>query len=175
MVTVERVRPESHVLDADQIGAVAEMVHHRLDAVPGMRRRQRGVGGRGHADDAAGVGDSAQHVVGFHPRRVPHRARSGMSQEHRLVGTPAHVKRGAIGGVRQVDGQPEPVHPRNRAPAERGQPSVGRLGEAAAESVRVGVRDPDLPEPETVEDVEPVELVFDRRGRLEPENQAHPA
>src|SRR5215813_11311036 len=80
-----------------------------------------------------------------------------MSQTARA---PAYVKSGPVGGVRQVDGQAELVHPGDGPVAERGQPAVGRLGEAAAERVRVGVRDPDLPQPEAVQHVEAVELVL---------------
>jgi hypothetical protein len=51
---------------------------------------------------------------------------------------------------------------------------VTGLGQAAAQRVGVGVGDPDLPEPQAVEDVEAVDLVLDRGGRLQPEHEPHP-
>ena len=51
---------------------------------------------------------------------------------------------------------------------------VADLGQAAAQRVGVGVGDPYLTEPKTVEDIEAVDLVLDRGGRLQPEHQPHP-
>jgi hypothetical protein len=97
-----------------------------------------------------------------------------VSQEHRLVAVAADVQGGAVGRVRHVDRQPEPVHPRHRSPAEGGQAAVAGLGKAAAQGVGVGVRDPDLPDAKAVEHVEAVDLVLDRGGRFQPEHQPHP-
>src|ERR1700761_6117604 len=40
VVPVQGVRAERDVLDADEFRAVLEVIHHRLDAVPGMGVRQ---------------------------------------------------------------------------------------------------------------------------------------
>jgi len=137
VVAVQRVRAERDVLDADQVGAVAEVVHDGLDRVPGVRRGQRRVRGGRHPDDAPGRGDGAQHVVGLHPRGIPDGPGAGVGDEHRLLAVRAGVQGGAVARVRQVDGQAQLVHPRHRPAAERGQAGVAALGQARAQ--RVGV------------------------------------
>jgi hypothetical protein len=174
MVAVQRVRAERHVLDADQAGTVAEVVHDRLDRVPRVRGGQCRVRGGRHPDDAPGRGDRAQHVVGFHARDVPDRPGPGVGDEHRPLAALAGVQGGAVARVGQVDGQAQLVHPRHRPAAERGQPAVAGFGQAAAERVGVGVGDADLPQAQAVQHVEPVEFVLDRRGGLQPEHQPGP-
>ena len=82
---------------------------------------------------------------------------------------------GPVGGVRHVDREAEVVHPLHGAAAERGQPVVGGLVQPRAEAVGVGVGDADLPDAEPEQDVQLVEVVADRRGRLEAEHDADPA
>ncbi len=116
-----------------------------------------------------------KHLVRLHPRRIPDGPRARVSDEDRLVAVLAHIQRGPVGGMRDVDGQAELVHPGDGPPAERGQPTVGGLAQTAAERVGVGVGDADLPDTEAVQDVEPIDLVLDGRRRLQPEYQADPA
>ena len=171
VVPVEGVGAERDVIESYQVHAVQKVVHHRLEGVPGMRVRQRGVRGGRHADHPARLGDRPQHRVRLHPGRVPHPACPGVRDEDRFAGLRAGVKRRPVGGVRQVDGEPQLVHPDHRPVAERGQPPVGWLAQPAAQGVGVGVGDPDLPDAQAVEDVEPVEFVLDRRRRFQPEYQ----
>ena len=174
MVAVQRVRAEGDVVEADQIGAVAEVVHDGLDRVPRVRGGQRRVRGGRHPDDPPGPGDRAQHLVGFHARDVPDRPRPGVGDEHGPLAVLAGIQGRAVARVGQVDGQAQLVHPRHRPAAERGKAGVGALGQAAAERVGVGIGDADLPQAQAVQDVEPVELVLDRRGGLQPEHEPDP-
>ena len=131
--------------------------------------------GRGRdADDAARVRDRAQRVVALEPGDVPQRAGAGVGHEHRRARGRRRLDPGPVGGVRHVDREAEVVHPPHGAAAERGQPVVGGLVQPRAEAVGVGVGDPDLPEAESEQDVQLVEVVADRRGRLEAEHDADP-
>jgi hypothetical protein len=129
----------------------------------------------GCAADSVVCGDRLQHVVGLHAGGVPYRPGTRVGQQHRLLAHLAHVQRGAVRGVRHVDGQAKLVHPPHGPPAERGQAAVPDLVQAAAERVGIGVRDPDLPDAQAVEHIEAVDLVLDRGRGLQPEHQAHPA
>jgi hypothetical protein len=171
VVAVEGVRAETDRVDADQVQAVPEVVHHRGDRVPRVVVGDGGVRRGRHADHPAGVGDRTQHVVALEPRDVPDRAGTGVGQEDRRLGRRAGVDAGPVGGVRDVDGQPELVHPPDGAPAERGEPAVDDLVEPGAQRVGVGVGDADLPDAQAEQDVELVQVVADRGGRLQPEHQ----
>ena len=174
MVAVQRVRAERDVVDADQVGAVAEMVHDGLDRMPGVCRGQRRMRGGRHPDDTPGPGDGAEHVVGLHARRGPERPGPCVGDEHRPLALLAGIQGSAVARVGQVDGQSQLVHPRHRPAAERGQAGVAALGQAGAQRVGVGVGDADLPQAQAVQDVEPVQFVLDRRGRLQPEHEPDP-
>jgi 2-dehydropantoate 2-reductase len=171
VVAVERVGPEGHVLDADDVDAVGEVVHHQLDAVRRMLPRDRGVRRGRHAGHATGRGDGAEQVVGLYPGGVPDGLRAGVRDEHRFLADLAHVEPCPVRRARDVDRHAKPVHPLDRTPAERCQAAVVRLAQSGTECVRVRVRDPHLPDAEPVEDVEPVELVLDGRGGFESEHQ----
>ena len=73
--------------------------------------------------------------------------------------------------MRQVDRHPEAVHPRDRRAPEHREPAVARVAHAAAQLVGLAVGDADHPHAEPVEDVEPVQLVLDRRGSLDAGDQ----
>ena len=80
-----------------------------------------------------------------------------------------------VAGVRDVDRDPELVHPLDGAAAELGEPTVTWLLQAAAERVRLAVGDTHLPDAEAVEHVEAVDLVLDRGGGLQAEHQGQAA
>src|SRR5204862_813010 len=74
---------------------------------------------------------------------------------------------GLVARSGDVDREPGLVLAPPRLAAELGQPAVARLAQATAERVGFAVRDPRRTDPESVEDVEAVDLVLDRRRRLE--------
>jgi hypothetical protein len=110
-------------------------------------------------------------LSGFIRGESHHRARAGVGDQHRRAARPDHVQGGLVAGVGHVDGDPEPVHPLDRALAEGGQPAVAPFPQARAERVGLAVGDAHLPHAEAVEDVDPVDLVLDHGGRLEPGHQ----
>jgi hypothetical protein len=84
VVAEERVGPEGDVVDADELGAVLEVLHERLDRVRGFagdRRVRRGL----DADHAALLGAGADDLVGLEARRVPQRAGAGVGDEDRVL------------------------------------------------------------------------------------------
>src|SRR5439155_38561 len=74
-----------------------------------------------------------------------------------------------------VDRDPETVHAFDRAETELGEAAVARLAQARAQRVGLAVRDADAADAEAVEDVEAVDLVLDRRGRLDARHEGDPA
>ncbi len=142
----------------------------------GCAVRQRGVRRGRHPDHPAGRGDRPQHVVGLHPGRVPHRPGARVGDEHRRAALCSQVS----SAVRSEEWDRSMARPSwfirvTRPAAERGQPAVAGLVQPAAERVGVGVGDADLAQAQAVEHVQPVDLVLDRGGRLQPEHQARRA
>jgi hypothetical protein len=74
-----------------------------------------------------------------------------------------------------VDGDAELVHALDGPLAEQRQAAVAPLAQAAAERVRLAVGDAHLAHAEPVEHVDAVQLVLDRRGRLQARDQRDPA
>src|SRR6266536_5232912 len=175
VVAEQRVRAEGHVLDADHVDAVAEVVHHRVQVMARVRGRQRGVGRGLDADDPAAFGARRDHPVRLHPPRVPDGPRAGVGDQHRRAAGLDRVQAGLVAGVGHVDGDAEPVHPLDRALPESRQTAVAPLPQARAERVRLAVGDAHLPHPQAVEHVDAVDLVLDRGGGLQPHHQREPA
>ena len=69
--------------------------------------------------------------------------------------------------MRDVDGDAELVHAAHSLAAELGETAVARFPKPAPERVGLAVRDARRPDPEPVQDVEPIDLVLDGRRRLE--------
>src|SRR5947207_12858462 len=69
--------------------------------------------------------------------------------------------------MRDVARDPELFHAPHLLAAELGQPAVARLAQATAKRVGFAVRDPRRTDPESIEDVEAIDLVLDRRRRFE--------
>jgi hypothetical protein len=63
VVAEERVRPEPGVADPHQVDAVLEVVHHALERMPRVRRRDRRVRGTLDPDHPARFRDRLQQVV----------------------------------------------------------------------------------------------------------------
>ena len=85
VIAEQRVRPERHMVDADQIDAVLEVLHERLDGVAWVLAGERGVRRGLDADHAAFFGALLEHVVGLHAPGIPQSARAGMGDEDRLL------------------------------------------------------------------------------------------
>ena len=100
-------------------------------------------------------------------RLVSQSARASVGDEDRLVAGGDGVERGLVAGVRDVDRDPELIHSPHRLVTEDGEAAVARLAQAAPQGVRLAVRDPARADPQAVKDVEAVDLVLDRGGRLE--------
>lgn len=135
-----------------------------------VARRKRGVRGGLDADHTAARCAREQYVVRHHPGRIPHRSRASVRDEDRLAGHVERVEAGTVAGVRDVDGEAELVHALDGAAAEGGQAAVARLFQPRAEGIRFRVGNANLPDPEAVQDVEPVDLVLDRGCRFEAEH-----
>ena len=97
-----------------------------------------------------------------------------MGEEDRLRGVLDRLQRRRVAGVGDVDGDPELVHPGDRAPSEVGEAAVAAFLQPAAERVCLAVRDAHLAYAEAVQDVDAVEFVLDRRGRLESGDEGDP-
>ena len=175
MIAIQRVRPECDVIYSDKVGAVCEMIHHGLERMQRVARRQGGVRGGLDANHAAALCAGEQYVVRHHPGRIPHRSRASVRDEDRLAGHLERVQAGTVAGVRDVDGEAELVHPLDGPAAEGGQAAVARLFQPRAERIGFRVGDADLPDPEAVQDVEPVDLVLDRGRRLQAEDNREAA
>src|SRR2546426_183448 len=167
VIAKERVRTERDVVDPHEVRAVFEMLHEALDRVLRVLLREGRVRRGLDADHAAFRGERLQHLIGLHTLRVPETTRSGVRCEDRLVARLDRVERGLVARVRDVDGDAELVHAAHRLAAELGKAAVTRFPKPAPERVGLAVRDARRPDPEPVEDVEPVDLVLDRRRRLE--------
>ncbi len=112
---------------------------------------------------------------GFALRDGPERPRPGVRDDDRSRALLDRLERRPVAGVGDVDDQPERVHAPDRAPAELGETGVRALATAGAERVRLRVGDAEHPDAHAVQDVDPVELVLDRRRRLERGDERDPA
>src|SRR6266568_4579097 len=63
VIAVQGVGPERDVLDAEEIGAVPEVIHDGLDRVQRMSRRQRRVRGGLDTDDPAAARAGDEYLV----------------------------------------------------------------------------------------------------------------
>ena len=135
------------MLDPDQVGAVREMIHHGLDRVPRVRRRQRGVRCGLEADHPAAARAQATSTSSGFIRGVGHTARapacvmntgwldaSKVSRQVRSLEWDTSIARPSSS-----------IWPTARPPNTGGQLAVARLLQAAAERVGLRVGDADLP------------------------------
>ena len=81
------------------------------------------------------------------------------------------IERGLVARVRDVDGDAELVHAQDRGATELGQATVVLFAQSAAQRVGLAVGDARRADAQSVQDVQPIELVLDRRGRLERRNE----
>jgi hypothetical protein len=100
-------------------------------------------------------------------RVVSHSARPHVSDEDGLLADLDGVVGRLIAGVRDVNRHPQPVHAAHHLAAKLGQPAVARLAQPGAQAVRLRLGDAHAADAESVEDVDAVERVLDRRSSLE--------
>ena len=137
-----------------------------------VTRRESGVRCGFEANHAAAPDAREQYLVWLHPGRVPDRPRACVRDEDRPAGYLERVEAGAVARVRYVNGEAELVHALDSTPAEDRQAAVARFLQPRAEGIGLRICDADLPYPEPVQDVEPVNLVLDRGCRFEAEHVA---
>src|SRR5215471_8290787 len=94
-----------------------------------------------------------------------------MRDEDRLVAHFDGVQRRLIARMRDVDSHAELVHAAHRLTTELRQAAITALLEARSERIGLAVRDAGLTDPESIEHVEAIHLVFNWCGRLERRNQ----
>src|SRR5438445_4799967 len=85
VVAEERIRSERDVPDANELGDVLEVLHHRLDGMQRVPLGERRVRRGGDADDAAPLGASPEKGVRLHELRVPKRGSPGVGDEYRTA------------------------------------------------------------------------------------------
>src|SRR5204862_1296339 len=107
----DEVRPEPHVVDPHDAGAVLDMLHDGVERMTRMLSSDRRMRRRLDAADATGRGDLLQQLVRLQLRLVEQRASAGMRKEHRLGRGLARLERRDVPRMRAVDRHAELIHP----------------------------------------------------------------
>ena len=171
VVAVHAVHAEAHMVDADHVRHILEVLHEAVDVVGHVGLGHGGVGRGFDADHAVLLAHGADQLVAGHALGGPHALRAHMGGDdglagvhHRIVGSPG----AAVG---HVDQHAHLVHALHALLAELRQSPVVVFPAAAAQGVALGVGHAHLPDAQAVEDVDAVDLVLDGRGAL---NDGHP-
>src|SRR6266508_4271967 len=82
VIAEEDIGAERDVVDSDELGAVDEVFHDRFERGPPLRIRDRRVGRRRDADNAAPLRARAQDSVRLHALGIPQRAGARVGDEH---------------------------------------------------------------------------------------------